>query len=111
MKNAAALILVISRETFEHNNKPSVTHSFDAGAAWMSLALEGTYRGYVVHGMQGFDYQKAKELLRIPEPYAVEAMIAIGKPAQKSALSNELQKIEVPSTRKPLQEIIHLGAF
>jgi len=32
-KNAAVLVVVISRSTFEKNNKPSPTHSFDTGAA------------------------------------------------------------------------------
>ena len=31
-KNAAVLVLFISRKTFEHNNEPSITHSYDTGA-------------------------------------------------------------------------------
>src|SRR5438045_9229068 len=31
-KNAAVLILFISRRCFDHNNEPSVTQSYDAGA-------------------------------------------------------------------------------
>ena len=33
-KNAAALVVFISRKTFDHNDEPSVTHSYDCGAAW-----------------------------------------------------------------------------
>src|SRR5579862_6894830 len=51
-KDAAVLLVVISKKTFYHNGKPAPTHSYDTGAAWMGLALEGTSRGYVVHGMQ-----------------------------------------------------------
>ncbi|MGH7790937.1 MAG: nitroreductase family protein, partial [Thermodesulfobacteriota bacterium] len=40
-KNASALIVIISRKTFDHNGKPSRTHSFDTGAAWQNLALQG----------------------------------------------------------------------
>ena len=40
-KNAAALVVIISRKNFEHDEKPSVTHQFDAGAAWENLALQG----------------------------------------------------------------------
>jgi nitroreductase len=32
-KNAAVLVVVISRKNFEHNEKYSITHQFDAGAA------------------------------------------------------------------------------
>jgi nitroreductase len=110
-KNAALLLVIISRNLFEHNNKPAITHGFDAGAAWMSLALEGAERGYVVHGMQGFDYQKAKTSLNIPEEYTVHAMAAIGKRAPREQLPKELQEREFPSDRKPLREIIMEGSF
>ena len=78
-KNAAALVVVISRKNFEYNEKPSVTHQFDAGAAWENLALEACDRGIATHAMEGFDHQKAKTDLGIPENYNVMAMIAIGK--------------------------------
>ncbi len=53
-KNAAALIVVVSKKTFDYNSKPARTHSFDSGAAWASFALQGFLLGFVVHGMQGF---------------------------------------------------------
>lgn len=110
-KNAAVIAVAISRNTFEHNNKPARTHSYDTGAAWISLALEGTYRGYVVHGMEGFDYEKARRDLQVPDDYTVEAMFAIGKPAPKENLPAEIQQKEFPSDRKPLQDIIMKGKF
>lgn len=110
-KNAAVLGVVISRMKFEHNDKPSHTHSYDTGAAWMSLALEGTARGYVVHGMEGFDYKKARQDLQIPEEYQIEAMFAIGKRAPKAALPQDLQAREIPGPRRPLSEIITQGKF
>jgi nitroreductase len=110
-KNAAALVVVISHTTFEKNNKPSVTHSYDTGSAWMSLALEGASRGYVVHGMEGFDYEKARKVLEIPKDYQVEAMAAIGKRAPKEKLPPELQERETPTPRKPLSEIVIEGKF
>ncbi len=110
-KNAAALVVMVSRDTFEKNDKPSVTHSYDTGAAWMSIALEGNARGYVVHGMSGFDFEKARETLNIPEGYTVEAMAAIGKRAPKENLPEEMQKMENPSTRKELSEIAIPGKF
>ncbi len=110
-KTAACLVVVLSKKTFAANNKPTKTHSFDTGAAWMSLAIEATSRGYVAHGMQGFDYEKAKKLLNVPDDYQVEAMIAIGKRADKSSLPQELQGKEAPSSRRPLNEIIHEGGF
>jgi nitroreductase len=77
------LIVVISRKTFEYNNKPAPTHSFDGGAAWENFALQGSLMGLVVHGMQGFNYEKARQVLNVPADYQVEAMIAVGKPGRK----------------------------
>lgn len=110
-KNASAIILVLSGKNFEHNGKPSKTHSFDTGAAWMALALEGAVRGLVVHGMEGFDYEKARADLEIPDEYQVEALVAIGKRAPADRLTEELQKREVPSSRKTINEIASEGKF
>ena len=110
-RKAAVLVVVVSRRRFEHNEKPARTHSFDAGAAWENLALEGTRRGLVIHGMQGFDYEKARDALKIPEAFQVEAMIAIGKRGRKEDLPGDLQEIEFPSERKPLSAVVFEGRF
>ncbi len=109
-KNAAVLIVVISRKTFD-NGKPSITHSYDAGAAWGSLALMGSLQGLVVHGMQGFDYEKAKQALGVPDDYTVEAMIAVGRKGRKEDLPSFLQEREFPSARKSIAEIAFEGHF
>jgi len=109
--NAAALIVVVSRDTFEKNGKPSCTHSFDAGAAWQNLALQGTVNGLVVHGMEGFSYERAKKELHIPDDYTVEAMIAVGKPGKREDLPVDLQEREQPSDRKYVSEFTSEGIF
>jgi nitroreductase len=108
---AAVLGVIIARTTFEYNGTFSVTHAFDTGAAWENLCLEGSRRSLVVHGMEGFDYQKARSVLHIPHEYAVLAMFAIGKRAAKETLPPALQKKESPSQRKKLEEFIMEGAF
>ncbi len=110
-KDASVLVVVISRKNFEHNEKPSITHQFDAGAAWENLALEAVNLGLVTHGMQGFDYQRAAADLGIPDAYEVMAMIAIGKKGPKENLPPKLQEVEFPNDRKPLSEIVMEGHF
>ena len=110
-KDASALVVVVSKKTFDFNWQPCVTHSFDTGAAWMSLALQATKQGLVTHGMQVFDYDKAKKVLNVPEDYNVEAMIAIGRQGKKEDLPKELQEKEELSDRKPLAEIAWEGGF
>ena len=110
-KDSAVLVVLISRKNFEYNDKPSITHQFDAGAAWENLALEACGRGIATHGMEGFDYQRAKTELGIPESYDVMAMIAIGKRGSKENLPPKLQELEFPNDRKPLIEIVMEGYF
>jgi nitroreductase len=110
-KNASYLVLVISRNNFTYNNEFSRTHSFDTGAACENFALQGSINNIVVHGMEGFDYNQAKQVCHIPEGYTVEAMFAVGKPGKVSFLPPELQKREVMSDRKPLNESLSEGIF
>lgn len=111
-KDSAALVVLISRKNFEFNEKPSITHQLDAGAAWENLALEACFRGFVTHGMEGFDYQRAKQELEVPENYDVMAMIAIGKRGgSKEDLPPKLRDMEFPNNRKPLNEIVMEGKF
>jgi len=108
-KEADTLVVVISKQ--QHNGKPSKTASFDTGAAWMALALEGAARNIIAHAMEGFSYKAVKERLQIPDEYKVEAMIAIGKRGKKEDLSESLQKMEVPSLRNPLEKTVSRGSF
>ena len=110
-KNAGALILFISKTTFDYNGKPSITHTYDAGAAWQNFALQGWLKGYVVHGMQGFDYERARIELRIPDDFKVEAMAAVGFPADPNVLPEQLRNNEALSDRRKLEQTICEGPF
>jgi nitroreductase len=110
-KEAAVLVLFVSKKTFEHSGEPAVTHSFDAGAAWENLFLQAILNGLVVHGMQGFDYEKARVTLKVPDAFQVEAMAAIGKPGNKESLPEKLQEREVPNDRRKLTETAFEGPF
>ena len=108
---ADTLVVVLSRNNFEHNNKPAATARFDTGAAWMSLAIEARARNLVTHGMQGFDYEEIRRAFSIPDTFTVEAMVAIGKHGDPKRLPPEMQEKEVPSERKPLDQIVSRGVF
>ena len=86
-------------------------HSFDAGAAWANLALQATNKGLITHPMGGFDKEKAREVLNIPENYTPHIVIAIGYQDEKEALPEPIQEREKPSDRLPLDEIVFDGTF
>lgn len=108
-KNAGALIIVLSKNVWDDDGSELKTHSFDTGAAWENLALQGSLLGLVVHGMAGFDYNKARELLNLPKEYTVEMIIALGKPGEVENLDERDKKREFPKGRKPLKNIAFEG--
>lgn len=110
-RNAAVLVVFISRKTFEYDNEPSVTHSYDTGAAWENFALQAFRQNLVVHGMEGFDYERARVDLRIPEEFQIEAMAAVGRPGSKELLPEKLQKRETPNDRRKVSESVFEGPF
>lgn len=111
-QHAGCLIVLASDTLFPHNQKFSPTHSFDCGAAWQNLALQGSAMNIVVHGMAGFDYEKAHSLLNLPETYHVEVMIANGKSADLKHLDKSLQDDELqPSDRNPIEQFVYQGKY
>jgi nitroreductase len=108
--NAAALVVFISRPASDQG-RPLVTHAYDTGAAWMSLALQGWLKGLVVHGMAGFDYARAKQVLHVPDEFVVNAMAAIGRPGPIDTLSEFQRGREPPSQRRALSESVYEGPF
>lgn len=110
-KSAASLVILISRKNAYYKNLPQPTHSFEAGSAFENLALEGARRNLVIHAMAGFDYAKAKNMLKLSDEWKVECMIAIGKPGHKDSLPSDLREREVPTQRIPLNKIAFEGEF
>lgn len=80
---ASALVVVIAKKDSGPNDEFSRTYQFDTGAAWKNLALEATLRNISTHPIGGFDHDKARKELGIPENYDLMEMIAIGKRGKK----------------------------
>ena len=110
-KNAGALVVIVSRNTFDFSGDPGNTHSFSAGAAWQNIALQASLNNLVAHGASGFDYDKARADLNIPADYTIDAMVILGKPGKVEDLPEEMRGGEVPSDRKPLKELVFEGEF
>jgi hypothetical protein len=108
---AAVLVVAVARTTFARNGKPNPVHSFDAGAAWGSLALQGSKMNLVVHGMAGFDWDQARQVMNLPSDVAVQAMVAIGRPGDPDKLPEGLRKAETITDRKPVGEISMNGPY
>jgi nitroreductase len=114
-QRASALVLTLSRTRWLPPGKdelqPNATHAFDAGAAWGYLALQVTLAGWYAHGIGGFDRDKARAQLAIPDDYQLHAVVAIGRLGDKSLLPEALQARELPNQRLPLAKLAAEGRF
>lgn len=112
-RNAAALVFILSKKTVvvDGEEKPLRSHSFDTGAAWVSFALQASLKGWSTHGLGGFDLDKAREVLGVPDDFDVEIGIAIGRRGDKAQLPEALRALETPKSRAPLVDIVSEGRF
>ena len=109
-QHASALVFAasatVSRSPRTGDEHPLPTHSFDTGAACACMALQALRLGWHVHGMAGFDHNRARSTLHIPVDLALEAVFAIGRLGDKMNLPEALQSREAPSDRLPLAQLV-----
>lgn len=108
-RNASVLFYILSEKVI--GERPSYTHSFDAGSAWAMLAIQAMMLGYHTHGMAGVDFARAAQELGVPDSFRIEAAVALGKMGDPETLSDALREREMPSGRKPREEIAYPGNF
>ena len=112
VKNASLIIYLLCRRNFSHNDQDNRHAPFDAGAAWMSLALQARKLGLHAHAMAGFSREKAYEVLNAPvDQYDIMAAIAVGYRAEPGILPEPVAAAEKPSDRKAPEEVAREGSF
>ena len=114
-QSASALVFFISNSLMRppgaDKDVPSPTHSFDAGTASGYFALQASRMGWHVHGMVGFDKERAFTELNVPVGHRVEAAYAVGHLGDPAILPEALRDRERPSPRMPLEELAFEGPF
>lgn len=110
---AAALIVLASKTFVDKEDGPAANswHAFDAGAAWMSLALQAQAMGLVAHAMGGFEAETLAPALGLPEGYQIHVVVAVGRQGDVADLPEKLQAREMPSPRRPVAEVAARGRF
>ncbi len=77
-----------------------------------NLVTQAVDLGLVTHQMGGFDPDKARETLGIPQGYQPLAMIALGYPGTPDVLPDDLRERELaPRSRKPLEGFVFEGRW
>jgi nitroreductase len=103
--NAPMLILALANTVFSHNDNDNRWAQYDTGAASMSLCIQATSLGLMVHQMGGFSAEKATEIFSVPEQYIPMAMMAIGYQLAEDKITGELMQRESSERqRNPLAE-------
>ena len=109
-KRAPLLGFVLARRTYGQSGRDNRHAPFDAGAAWLSLALQARKMGLYAHAMAGFNQRRAYAVLGVSEAdYHIMAAVAVGHKGSADHLPEEMQAIEKPNTRRPLSEIMIEG--
>lgn len=103
---APLLIFLLAKRAYNLSGKINRHAAFDAGAAWVCLALQARKLGLYAHAMAGFDEKKSYAVLGVSEAqYEVMAAIAVGKIGDPFQLSEDFRSKEFPNSRKPPVEI------
>lgn len=107
-KAAPVLMINAAHTRFTHNGAPNRVALYDLGAAASYMTLQASALGLATHQMAGFDTEKARHALHIPEDYLIGAAIALGYQGEPADLPNEklIQQETAPRTRKPLSEFV-----
>ena len=93
VSQAGLLCYSISRRHFKQNGKLNRHNAFDAGAAWVSLALQAQTMGLSAHAMAGYDNEAAYSVLKVEkETHEIHAAIAIGTPTEAAAAEERTQR-------------------
>ncbi|HET8913239.1 MAG TPA: nitroreductase family protein [Ktedonobacteraceae bacterium] len=109
-QHAPVLVLVVAR-LYSFPGKEQISF-YDTGMAAENLVTQAVDLGLATHQMGGFDGDKARELLGIPEGYTPLSMIAIGYPGTHERLTDVLREREVaPRVRKSVEEFVAEGRW
>lgn len=109
--HAGVLAMVLSQLETEDGKPNPRTHQLSAGMALENLLLQATLDGLVCHPMAGFDLERTREELKVPERFEIHCMLALGLPGEVEDLPERQQAREVPSQRKTVEEFTREGGF
>ncbi len=111
-QNAPLLILSIAKTTFAYKGKPNYYAFHDTGMAVANLLIQATDMGLYVHQMGGYDKEKARDVLNIPEGYQPVAMMAVGYKGNPEEMPEELRsRDKAERKRKSRSELVYRGGW
>jgi nitroreductase len=108
------MIAVFSKPDFDCQVKERDYYLFDTGMAVGLLMLRATELGLVTHAIAGFDEDKAKEILNIPEEMKLITFVFVGEKVDEidPDLPDWATKAEKKRPeRKKFEEYVYLNQY
>ena len=99
--NASMIIAVFSKVELDCVVKEREYFLFDTGMAVGLMILRATELGLIAHPIAGFDEDKAKEILKIPQDMMLITLINVGKHSGEIKSELSRQQAEVENIRPP----------
>lgn len=111
-RTAPLLVLGLAQAVSTYKERPNRLALYEAGMAVSNLLLQATYMGLHVHQMGGYDHQRAREVLEIPDRYEPCAMMAVGYKGDIAQLPGEFRERETKKReRMEVSRILMAGKY
>lgn len=111
-KAAPVLMITMARVKYEHTGDDYKHAWHDLGLAVGNMSIMAQSLGISLHPMGGFDFEKAREVLNIPDQLEPVTMIAIGYGGMTGNLPLDIFKMEtIERVRKEIDEIAFSKPF
>ena len=108
----APILMLAAAERITPEGKPNRWAAYDCGAAMMSLSVQATALGLMVHQMGGFDQEALSKAFELPEAFEALSILAIGYQLPEGLIPKDLQEREFAArARKPLEHLIFKGSW
>ena len=105
-KNASMLLLTAAQCISDYNNKENPYAVHDTAMAYSNLVFQALAMGLSVHPMGGYDKEKMKKLMSLPDDFQPLVVAAIGYKSTSEGFDEELVKRENRERiRKPVESI------
>jgi len=111
-QNAPMLILTVAQIISDYNNKENAYAVHDTAMAYSNLVFQALSLGLSVHPMGGFDKDKIRNLVFIPEDYEPLVVAVVGNKSTSTGFSHDLLERENSiRKRKLINEIVFRQQF
>lgn len=113
-KAGSMIIAVFSREDLDCVIKPRIYYLFDTGMATAFVILRATELGLVAHPIAGYDEEKVKKVLNIPDDMRVITLVIVGKHSETISpiLSDHQKEAEKKRPeRLPLEKFAYKNSY